>query len=318
SGGAAVALATGMVALADGSDMMGSLRNPAGWSNTYGLRPTFGLVPLEPKGDTFLHQLATAGPMARSPEDIELMLRVMAGPDPRQPHGRQLTAAGSAPKRIGWLGDWSGAYPTEPGVLEVCEGALKVLEGLGCSVEPVQAPFDRDALWEAWTTLRSWMVAGSLAPAMADPKLRALLKPEAIWEAERGLKLTAMEVHRASAIRSDWFAKASELFETYDALIMPTAQCFPFAADIDWPKEIDGVALDTYHRWMEITVPVNILGLPSLAMPAGFSEGGLPMGIQLIGPRDADLSLIALAKRYHTAAEWTSRRPALVTAAKAS
>ncbi|MCH2078258.1 MAG: amidase [Rhodobacteraceae bacterium] len=318
SGGATVALATGMVPLADGSDMMGSLRNPAGWSNTYGLRPTFGLVPLEPKGDTFLHQLATAGPMARSPEDIELMLQVMAGPDPRQPHGRHIAPRGAAPKRIGWLGDWSGAYPTERGVLEVCEGALKVLEELGCSVEPVQAPFDRDALWEAWTTLRSWMVAGSLGPAMADPKLRALLKPEAVWEAERGLGFSAMDVHRASVIRSDWYARAGELFEEYDSLIMPTAQCFPFAAELDWPKEIGGVAMDTYHRWMEITVPVNILGLPSLAMPAGFSAIGLPMGIQLIGPRDADLSLIDLAKRYHEAAPWIAKRPSLVPAPPAS
>ncbi|MEM8592377.1 MAG: amidase [Pseudomonadota bacterium] len=308
SGGATAALASGMVALADGSDMMGSLRNPAGWTNTYGLRPSWGLVPLEPKGDTFLHQLSTAGPMGRSPEDVELMLRVMAGPDPRQPLGRSLQSW-PAPKRLAWLGDWGGAYPTEPGVKALCEEALSLFEALGCEVEPVAPPFDREQLWDAWITLRSWSVAASLAPVMAQPKLRDQLKPEALWEAERGLKMSAMEVHRASVVRSAWFAKAMELFDAYDAFLMPTAQVWPFAADLDWPKAIAGVAMDTYHRWMEITVPVNILGLAALAIPAGFSADGLPMGLQLVGPRGADLGLLALAKRWHGAASWVSRRP---------
>lgn len=317
SGGATAALVTGMAALADGSDMMGSLRNPAGWSNTYGLRPSFGLVPAEPKGDTFLHQLATTGPLGRSPDDIELLLRIMAVPDRRQPHGRKLQDA-PRPHKIAWLGDWGGAYPTEPGVMALCETALPLFSDLGCEVDAVRSPFDRDALWDAWITLRSWMVAASLDPIMAQPAQRALLKPEAIWEAERGAKLSALEVHRASVTRSQWFETAARLFEDYDAFLMPTAQCFPFDAELDWPKEIGGVAMDTYHRWMEITVPVNLIGLPSLAMPAGFSAGGLPMGLQLIGPRGADLGLLKLARDWHRRAPWVSRRPPLLAASEPS
>ncbi|MEM1374539.1 MAG: amidase [Pseudomonadota bacterium] len=317
SGGATAALTTGMVALADGSDMMGSLRNPAGWSNTYGLRPSFGLVPSEPRGDTFLHQLATIGPMARSPRDVELLLHVMAGPDPRQPHGRRLHDT-PRPRRLAWLGDWGGAYPTDPGVMELCAAALPLFADLGCEVAAIAPPFDREALWEAWITLRSWMVAASLDAAMAQPSQRARLKPEAIWEAERGARLSALDVHRASVTRSQWFERAARLFEDYDAILMPTAQCFPFAANIDWPKEIGGVAMDTYHRWMEITVPVNLLGLPSLAMPAGFSDEGLPMGLQLVGSRGADLGLLKLAQDWHGAAQWVSRRPPLLAASASS
>src|SRR6056297_3056297 len=163
SGGAAVALATGMLSIADGSDMMGSLRNPAGWNNVYGMRPSWGRVPAEPGGDTFLHQLSTNGPMARSPADLALLLNVMSGPDPRQPHGRNEAEIGAlsgevAGKRIAWLGDWGGAWPFEAGILDLCQHALTVMEDLGCVVEPLAAPFDRDALWESWALLRSWQV----------------------------------------------------------------------------------------------------------------------------------------------------------------
>ncbi|MEM6896353.1 MAG: amidase [Pseudomonadota bacterium] len=312
SGGATAALAAGMVALADGSDMMGSLRNPAGWTNTYGLRPSWSLVPSEPKSDMFLHQLSTVGPMARSPQDVELLLRVMAGPDPRQPHGATLVDR-APPRRIGWLADWGGAYPTEPGVLDTCEVALAHFAEIGCEVVPLPAPFDRDALWEAWITLRSWQVASSLAAVAVQPAKRAQLKPEAEWELSRGLALSAMEVHRASTVRSAWYAKALALFESVDALALPTAQVWPFDATLDWPKEIAGTAMDTYHRWMEITVPANILGLPALSVPAGFSADGLPMGLQLIGPRGADLGLLDLAKRWHKAVPWATKRPSLVS-----
>jgi len=309
SGGATKALATGMVSLADGSDMMGSLRNPAGWSNTYGLRPTWGLVPSEPRQDTFLHQLATIGPMARSPSDVELMLRVMAGPDLRQPHGRSVQEASQAPRRLGWLGNWDGAYPTEAGILELCEASFPIFESLDCTVEPVAPPFAADRLWDAWVTLRNWQHAVSMVPFWDDPRLKSQLKPEELWEVDRGRKLTAMDIHRASTVRSEWFSTASKLFATYDALLMPTAQVWPFPAENRWPKEIGGQAMDTYHRWMEITVPVNILGIPALSLPAGFSEKGLPMGLQLIGPRDGDLGLLALAKRWHDRAPWVLKRP---------
>ncbi|MDE4100038.1 MULTISPECIES: amidase [Rhodobacterales] len=310
SGGSAVALAAGIVALADGSDMMGSLRNPAGWNNVYGFRPTWGWVPSEPKGDVFLHPLATLGPMARSPEDIGLLLDVMSGPDPRQP-----LASGGAPvmplpevekMRIGWLGDWGGAFPMEPGILELCEAAAKSFEDLGHTVEAVAPPFPADRIWEAWITLRSFAVAAGLR---VFNDRREHLKDTAIWELERGLSMTAQQVQEASDARSDWQRAAARLFQDYDALILPTAQCWPFPVDIDYPREIAGVEMDTYHRWMQVVVPVSLLGLPCLGAPAGFSEAGLPMGIQIFGAQGQDQNILALGQQYHAATQWPQNAP---------
>jgi amidase len=294
--------------------MMGSLRNPAGWCNVYGFRPTWGRVPAEPEGDTFLHQLATEGPMARSPADLALLLDVMAGPDPRQPHGLTRQRFGpptaAAPgARIAWLGDWGGAYRMEAGVLDTCAGALRTFEDLGAVVEPLAPPFDRDALWDSWTILRSWKVAAGLSPLSADPAARKRLKPEALWEIARGQALSALDVHRASVTRSAWFARAAGLLRSYDALALPTAQVWPFDRDIAWPRTVAGTAMDSYHRWMEVVVPASLAGLPALAVPAGFGPGGLPMGLQLIGRHGGEARLLSLAEAYHRATRWPQRRP---------
>lgn len=312
SGGAAVALATRMVALADGSDMMGSLRNPAGWTGTYGLRPSFGAVPSEPMGDSFLHQLATNGPMARTPEDLALLLSVQAGPDPRQPHGIVLPPAKPARRlRIGWLGDWNDAFPMEPGVIDCCLNAVKLLADMGHEVVDLDAGFDAEAMWDSWITLRSWQVATGLAPLEAKPNARDLLKPPALWELDRGKAMSAMDVHRASVTRSQWFARATELFAQIDVLALPTAQCWPFDVNWDWPREIAGNSMDTYHRWMQVVVPASLIGLPAVAVPAGFGAQGLPMGIQLIGPRASDFDLLELGKTYHKAANFAHQAPPL-------
>ncbi|WP_170438951.1 amidase [Ruegeria arenilitoris] len=314
SGGAAVALATGMVALADGSDMMGSLRNPAAWNNVYGFRPSLGRVPSEPQGDLFLHQLSTLGPMARSPQDIGLLLDVISGPDPRQPLSvpcdpvTPLSVESLDGMRIGWLGDWGGAFPTEEGILTQCSNELAIFEGLGATVEDVPPPFDAERLWDSWITLRSWNVAASLLP-LADRK--DVLKDTAQWELERGLALTAMEVHAASVIRSDWYRRAVELFAEYDALVLPAAQVWPFPVDQPYPRSIGGVAMDTYHRWMQVVTPVSLIGLPCLSIPAGFGPGGLPMGMQLFGPRGSDAQLLALGAAYHAVTHWPQKRPAM-------
>ncbi len=315
SGGAAVALATGMLSIADGSDMMGSLRNPAGWNNLFGMRPSWGRVPSEPEGEAYLHQLATNGPMARSPGDLALQLDVMSGPDARVPNPMPYTAMGDvAPdakgKRIAWLGDWGG-LPYEEGILDLCCTALDVLAGQGAEVEAIAPPFSRDALWQSWVTLRAFSNASGLAPLMEDQQTRGQLKPEAIWEIETGQALSAMDVHAASVIRSDWYRRAAELFETYDALAIPTAQVWPFPIEQTWPREVAGVSMDTYHRWMELVIPCSLIGLPAVAMPAGFGAAGLPMGVQLIGRHGNDLGLLALAEAYHRATNWPSARPPL-------
>ncbi len=302
SGGSAVALAAGMVALVDGSDMMGSLRNPAGWNEVYGLRPTWGWVPSEPAGDVFLHPLSTNGPMARSPEDIALLLDVMSGGDARLPLNRGARAVAPLPEprpmRLGWLGDWGGAYPMEAGVLETCEAALSTFEALGHRVDRLPPPFPAEKIWESWITLRSYAVAAGLRPLATR---RDQLKDTAIWELDRGLGFTGAEIQAASDQRSNWMRAAARMFADYDAVLLPTAQCWPFPVEMDYPREIAGRAMDTYHRWMEVVVPASLLGLPGLAVPAGRGANGLPMGLQIIGPHGADAELLSLGQSYHMA-----------------
>ncbi|MEX0280537.1 MAG: amidase [Arenibacterium sp.] len=314
SGGSAVVLATGMTALADGSDMMGSLRNPAAWNNVYGFRPSWGLVPSEPVGDTFLHQLSTLGPMARSPADIAILLDVISGADPMQPHGYDappfapLEPLEPAGLKIGWLGDLGGALPMEDGILDNAATALSVLRDLGCEVEDVAPPFDAEAMFDSWQTLRSWSVSSGIANLLEQ---KAQLKETAYWELERGLKMTAAEVHSASVVRSDWFRAAAELFQRYDMLVLPSAQVWPFEGDNEFPKEIAGRVMDTYHRWMQVAIPAGLIGLPALAVPAGFGPRGLPMGVQIFGPRRSDAKVLALGEAYHRATDWPGKKPAM-------
>jgi amidase len=315
SGGAAAALAARLVPVADGSDMMGSLRNPAAFCNVYGFRPSFGRVP-DPAGDTFLHGLASDGPMARTPRDLARLLDIIAGPDPRVPHALPphppFAGALAAPvtgRRVGWIGDWAGHYPLEPGILDLCEAALVSLVELGVAVEPVVSPFDPARLWSSWTVLRSFAIAGNLRLLWRDPAKRARLKPEAQWEIERGLALTAMQVQEASEVRSEWFATQAGLFARFDTLALPSAQVFPFDADWTWPRSVAGRVMDTYHRWMEIVIPASLAGLPAVAVPAGFNAAGLPTGLQLIGRHGDDSGVLQLAEAYHQATDWPARRP---------
>ena len=315
SGGAAVALACRMVALADGSDMMGSLRNPAGWNNVYGMRPSWGRVPDKAAEETFLHPLATNGPMARSPRDVAALLDVQSGPEPRRPFTlpkEEFLAnidADCRGRRVGWLGNWGGAYPMEAGVLETCEQALRRFSDLGVTVEAIEPPASAGDLWQSWLDLRAFANASRLAPLYADPALRKQLKDTAIWEIETGRKLTIESVQKASLIRSRWYAKAAELFYDYDALVLPSAQVWPFPVETEYLTEISGRPMNTYHQWMEVVVPVSLIGLPALSVPAGFGDAGLPMGLQLIGRHGDDLGLLQLAEAWHQATDWPNKRP---------
>ena len=313
SGGAAAGLAARILPVADGSDMMGSLRNPAGFNNVIGFRPSFGRVP-SLGNELFLGQLAVNGPMGRTVADVAALLATQAGHDPRDPLslvGDDLSPDGRdiAGARIGWLGDFGGYLPFEPGMLELCRASLDVFRTLGCTVEEVPPGFDMARLWQVWRTLRHFLVSNGQAPDYADPARRARMKPEMIWEIENGRHLSAAEVHAASLGRSDWHRYVASLFERYDFLILPSAQVFPFAAEIDWPKAIDGRAMDTYHRWMEVVIGPTLAGLPVAAMPAGFSADGLPGGIQIIGPARADRAVLSVAAAYEKATDWLGRHP---------
>ena len=315
SGGAAAALATRMLPAADGSDYMGSLRNPAAWANVYGLRPSRGRVPGVPG---FVAQLGEAGPMARSVADVAALLGVMTSGGPVGPLDRadpldlaDLRPADPAGLRVGWLGDLGGRLATEPGLLALARGPVDVLAGLGAVIEEVVPAFDLDRLWEAFLRWR-WWNAVEMAPLVEDPALRARLKPELVWEIEQGLGLSAREVSWASTVRAEWYAAVVALFGRFDVLLAPATQVHPFAVDVPWPREIDGRAMDTYHRWMETVMPWSVAGVPALGMPAGFTPDGLPVGVQLIGPPGGDRRLLEVALTHEAATDWSARRPPLL------
>ena len=321
SGGAAAGLAARLVPVADGSDMMGSLRNPATFCNVYGFRPSWGLVPADAGGETHLTTLSTDGPMGRTIEDVARLLAVQAGANPEVPFGRDpqdfvgaLERASLKGKRIAWLGDWGGAYAMEPGILEICRAGLRQMEDMGAVVEEVAPPFPAEDLWRAWVTLRAFLNANGFADRAADPVRRAQLKPETLWEIEAGEGMPAELVWRASTIRSQWHAAAARLFRTYDALALPSAQVWPFPVDWRWPQEIAGRRMDTYHRWMEVVIPVSLAGLPCLSLPMGFGASGLPMGLQLAGPVGADGRVLAMGQAWHLATDWPARHPPLAGA----
>jgi amidase len=184
-----------------------------------------------------------------------------------------------------------------------------VFEDLGAVVEEVAPPFPAEKLWHAWTTLRAMLNAGGMQALYDDPLKRALIKPETIWEIEQGQRLTAAAVHAASVIRSRWYAHAAAFFDRFDAFVLPAAQVWPFPVEWRWPQVIAGRAMDTYHRWMEVVIPVSLIGLPCLALPVGFGATGLPMGMQLAGRVGADASVLALGQAYHRATDWPGRRP---------
>lgn len=318
SGGAAVALALGMVPVADGSDFGGSLRNPAAFNNVVGFRPSRGRVPAVPAEDVFYAQLGTEGPMGRTTEDVARLLCTMGGwderaplsladplPDPASP---DLLPAESG-RRIGWLGPIWPDLPLEPGIRELCEAALGKLHDAGFSVEPCTLDVPREVNWSAWLVLRQMLTGGKLRTVYEDPQRRALMKPEALWEVEQGLQLTAAQLYQASVHRTQVYQALRRLFEQYDFLAAPTAQVFPFGAEMHWPQSIAGVAMDTYHRWMEIVTPFSLAGLPAVSVPVGLSAGGLPMGMQLVGPARADLRVLALARAFEDIAPWTTQRP---------
>jgi amidase len=315
SGGAAVSLALRMLSVADGSDYGGSLRNPAGWNNVIGFRTSIGRVPNDAR-DVWLPSIGVTGPMARNVPDLALLLSVQAGYDPRAPLSRERAGTlfqsrlerAFKGKRIAWAGDFKGYTPYEPGVLDVCKTALKVFENLGCAVEEDQPDYSLDAVWRAVLRIRGWQQGAPLLAFYNDPAKRALLKPEAIFEVELGLKQSAYDITAASTVRSEWYQAVRRFFERYDYFIVPTAQVFPFDADLHWPQEIAGQKMATYHEWMKAVLLVSMSGCPALAVPAGFSNQNLPIGIQIIAPNRRELDCLQLGYAYTMASNWSNTR----------
>lgn len=324
SGGTAVALAQRLLPVADGSDFMGSLRNPAAWNHVIGLRPSQGRVPFWPAADTWVAQLGTEGPMARSVADLAALLSTQAGADPRVPlaiaEGPQQfsvpagEAALAALKglRVAWLGDLQGHLPMEDGLLALCEQALGRMAAQGAQVEPCALGFSAEALWQAWLVWRRALVGPKVAALLQLPGARERIKPEALWEHRQSQSLGFLEFMAASEVRTAFHTHLLGLFERFDLLALPATQVWPFPIGQRWPREVAGRSMDTYHRWMEVTLYATFAGLPAISMPAGFhANGRWPAGIQLIGRPRGDAALLRVAAGLEaTQAALMARRPA--------
>ena len=321
SGGAAVALAQRLLPVADGSDFMGSLRNPAAWNNVFGLRPSQGRVPAYPAGDVWVSQLGTDGPMARNIRDLAQLLKTLAGHDPRSPLSLENLPPGFASNlqpqsqglRIGWLGNLDGYLPMEAGVLDACENGLQRLQDLGCHVEPVALGYPPESVWQTWLAWRRVLTASRIAPMVA--KGREMLKPEALWEFDQATGMSASDFLQASVERTAFYQHMLGLLKRFDLLVLPSCQVWPFDIGMRWPQQIQtpngAVQMDTYHRWMEVVIYASLCGLPALNVPVGFSAQGMPMGMQLIGQARGDLDLLALGLAYEAAVgDWLAVKPA--------
>ena len=316
SGGAAAALAAHMLPLADGSDYGGSLRNPAGWNNVFGFRTSLGRIAGEGRDDWMVAPSVT-GPMARNVGDLALLLSVMAGPDARMPLAMDADASALRTiepetmqgKRIAWSGDFGGQVPFDPGVLDVCRQAVDRFAVMGAHVEEAVPDFPVAEVWRAFVGLRHFYAGPGLLPLYNDPATRAQLKPEALWEIEGGFALSAYDVATLSEIRTGWSRAVADLLCRHDYWIVPTAQVFPFPVEQDWPKTVGGQMMQTYHEWMQAVCLVTMSGCPALAVPAGFSPAGLPMGVQIVAPVHGEAACLAAAAAYESTAADVLKTP---------
>ena len=306
SGGAAVALATGMLPIADGSDMGGSLRNPASFCGVVGMRPSPGRVPVWPAADAW-STLSVDGPMARTAGDVALMLSAIAGPDARSPialhdEGR---AFGSPLDRdfngvrIAWWTRLGGA-PVDPVVRRVVDSQRSVFESLGCRVDDAEPDFtDFDAVFK---TIRALAFLTGLAPRVEGR--RAQLKDTIVWELERGERLTPAEMAWAYTKRSELYLRMRTFMERYEFFVLPTVQVPPFDVAQPYPMEIDGVKIETYIDWMQSCYFISIVGNPAISVPCGSTPEGLPIGLQIVARHQDDWGLLQLAHAFERA-----RRP---------
>ena len=315
SGGAAVALASGMVPLADGSDMGGSLRNPAAFCNVVGFRPTPGVVPSYPTTNAWA-TLSTLGPMTRTVEDVALLLSAIAGPDPRSPISRQIDPSSFRQDlgrdfkntRVAWCMDFAN-LPFDRRVTKTLEPLHKVLQDLDCELDTPQLDFS--SADEAFKIMRAHAFARSRNELLAEHR-DALKKGTAvIWNIEQGLKLTALEIAKAEDLRTQLFVRIANLMQTYDFIVLPVTQVPPFDIESEYITEINGVQMETYIDWMKSCYFISILGNPAISVPGGFTTEGLPVGLQIVGRYGHDLDVLQLAHAFEVATHFAGQRPNL-------
>ncbi|MDX1376701.1 MAG: amidase [Burkholderiales bacterium] len=315
SGGAAVALACGMLPIADGSDLGGSLRNPANFCNVVGFRPTPGRVPAHPSDDAW-DTMSVLGPMARSVEDTAFLLSAMAGPDPRAPvtldaPGRVFARSLKRDfrgVRVAWSTDLGG-LPIDRRIRRVLETRRRTFEALGCIVE--DATPELDGADEVFQVLRAVAFATKYAPLLESH--RDQLKDTVVWNIEAGLRLDAARIARAVALRSKVYHALRTFMQRYAFLLAPVSQVPPFPVEQPYVSEIEGAKLETYIDWMKVCFRITSASHPAISVPAGFTDDDppLPVGIQIIGRYRDDFGVLQLAHAFEQATRFAARRPPL-------
>lgn len=313
SGGAGAALAAGLLPLANGSDLGGSLRNPANFNNVVALRPSVGLVPTSPTSLPFVGYLVK-GPMGRSVGDVAFLLSVLAGPDPRDPGcypsdpsiftqrlDRSLKGV-----RVAWSPDL-GELPLDPRVRSVLEGRRQTFSDLGCVVE--EAGPDLRGADQSFLDIRRWRSWNSLGPLLENH--RNQMKPEAIEEIEAGARLSGTDIGAAMILQGELMARMRRFHEKYDFLVCAVNQIPPFDARLNWPKAIGGTKMEHYIAWMKSAYWITVTFQPAISVPAGFTADGLPVGIQIVGRYRDDFGVLQLAHAFEQATGVGRRRPAL-------
>lgn len=301
SGGAAAALATEMVALADGSDLGGSLRNPAAFCGVVGFRPSAGRVPSVPSDEPG-QTLGVLGPMGRTVEDVALYLSVLAGPDGRDPISRPEPGSDFAPPleadlgrlRVAWAPGCGGTMPVEPEIVAAVDGCRGSFDALGCRVE--EAFPDLAGAREAFLTLRAEGMVRRLGPLLE--KERARMKETVIWNIEQGLAATDADRARARAIQQELDRRTAAFFARFDALVLPVTQVSPFPIELEYPTEVAGVPMETYVDWMESCWCITMTGGAAISVPCGTTPDGLPVGLQIVGAPGNDLGVLRLAHAF--------------------
>ena len=311
SGGAAVALATGMLPIADGSDFGGSLRNPANFCNVVGFRPSPGRTPVWPS-PALSFRFLVEGPMARTVEDVALMLSTIAGPDPRSPiaiaepghvFARPL-ARDFTDLRVAWSENLGG-LPVDGRVTAAINAQRTAFESLGCATEDAEPDFSgADEVFRVW---RAWYYVRAFGDLLDQH--HSAIKETVVWNIEEGLKLDEARIQQAERTRAALDRRLRTFMDTYEFLILPVSQVPPFDVAQRYVSEINGVPMETYLDWMRSCYYISATGLPAISVPCGFTPGGLPIGVQIVGRPHDDFGVLQLAYAFERATETWKRRP---------
>ena len=319
SGGASSAVASGLLPFADGTDQMGSCRGPAAYANIYGFRPTPGLIAADRQGQNLdIPILTTPGCFARNPRDMSILLDEIVGRNPVDKFSFDLDSSFKKQKisekefssfKIGWLSNMNGDYIVEKDILEICEAKLKDLEKINLKIETLKPKINTNILWKSWTSLRSKSIyEDTLAMNISDI---STMTYQAIWEYNKGKEITSEELQLALNQKQKCLNQINLIFEKFDFLVLPSAQIFPFDKNLQFPKNINGKTLDTYHRWLEVFILSSLLELPSITIPVGFNKDDMPMGMQIVGKNKDDLKLFSFASKYEDIFNFSKIKPNL-------